>query len=61
MENVLQPSANMLIPLGLTAAVSAADQGVHIKSIGSETTTLVISSEEMKDLKIVRSLGDSEY
>ena len=51
----------MLIPLGLTAAVSAADQGVHIKSIGSETTTLVISNEEMKDMKIVRSLGDSEY
>ena len=51
----------MLIPLGLTAAVSAADQGVHIKSRGSETTTLVISNEEMKDMKIVRSLGDSEY
>ena len=33
MKSVIQPSAkNLLIPLGLTAAASAADTGIHKKS-----------------------------
>ena len=60
MKNVLKPLANsVLIPLGLAAA-SAADRGIHIKSLGSGTTTPLISNEEMKNImKIVKSLGDS--
>ena len=54
-KNVINPFANsVLIKLGLTAAVSA---GVGIqkkKILGSGTTTLTISNEEMSDiLKIV--------
>ena len=50
-------------PLGLlvlTAASSAIDAGVQKKIYGSETTTLVISNEEMNDiLKIIQALEDS--
>ena len=43
MKNELQPLAkNVLIPLGLTAAVSAVDTGIHKKFLGSGTTTLII-------------------
>ena len=46
----------MLIPLGLTAAASAADAGIHKKILGSGITKLIISNEEMKNIiKIVRS------
>ena len=47
--------------MGLTAAASAADAGIHIKILGSEnTTTLIISNDEMEDIiKIVKSLEDS--
>ena len=49
-----------MIPLGLTAAVSAADAGIHKKILGSGTTTLIISNDEMEDIiKIVKSLEDS--
>ena len=64
---------SVLIPLGLTAAASAADVGIHIKILGSgrrhsftalhihpSSTTLVISNNEMYDIiKIVKSLEDS--
>ena len=50
----------ILIPLGLTAAASAADVGIHKKILGSGTTTLIISTDEMNDImKIVKSLEDS--
>ena len=43
--------------LGLTAASSAIDAGVQKNIYGSETTTLVISSEEMNGIvKIVQAL-----
>ena len=60
-KNVIKPLAkSVLIPLGLTAAASAADAGIHKKILGSGTTTLTISNDEMKDIiKIVKSLEDS--
>ena len=52
---------SVLILLGLTAAASAADAGIHKKILGSgNTTTLIISNNEMEDIiKIVKSLEDS--
>ena len=42
MKNVLKPWAkSVLIPLGLTAAVSATDAAIHQKMLGLETTQLV--------------------
>ena len=62
MKNVIQPLAkSVLIPLGLTAAASAADSGIHKKILGSgHNTTLKISNDKMEDiLKTVKSLEDS--
>ena len=58
MKNVNKPLAkSVLIPLGLTAAASAADAGIHKKFLGSGTTTLIISNDELEDIvKIVKSL-----
>ena len=61
-KSVIKPLAkSVLIPLGLTAAASAADASIHKKILGSRnTTTLIISNNEMEDLiKIVKSLEDS--
>ena len=63
-KNVIKPLAkSVLIPLGLTAAASAADAGTHKKILGSghnNTTTLIISINEMEGIiKIVKSLEDS--
>ena len=61
-KNVIKPLAkSVFIPLGLTAAASAADAGIHKKILGSgNTTTLIISNDEIKDIiKIVKSLEDS--
>ena len=51
-KNVIKPLAkSVLIPLGLTAAASAADAGIHKKVLGSgrssalKTTTLIISND----------------
>ena len=44
-KNVIKPLAkSVLIPLGVTAAASAADVGIHKKKLGSghNTTTLII-------------------
>ena len=39
-ENVIKPLArNVLIPLGLTSAASAADAGIHKKLLGSANMT----------------------
>ena len=62
MKNVIQPLAkNILFPLGLAAAASAADAGIHKKIVGSgHNTTLIISNDEMKNiLKIVKFFEDS--
>ena len=62
-SNVIKPLAkSVLIPLGLTAAASAADTGIHKKILGSghNTTTLLISNSEMNDIiKMIKSLEDS--
>ena len=63
MKSVIKPLAkSILLPLGLTAAASAADAGIHKKILGSghNNTTLIISNDEINDiLKIVKSLEDS--
>ena len=62
MKNVLPPLAkSVLIPLGLTAAASAADAGIHKKILGlGGHMTLIISNKDMDDLiEIVKSLEDS--
>ena len=64
MKSVIKPLAkSVLLPLGLTAATSEADAGIHKKILGSghdNNTTLRISNHEMDDiLKIVKSLEDS--
>ena len=61
-KNVIKPLAkSVLFPLGLTTAASAADAGIHKKILGSgNTTTLIISNDEMNDvIKIVNYLEDS--
>ena len=60
-KNVIKPLAkSVLIPLGLTAAASAADAGIHKKILGPSNNTLIISNEEMNDIiKIVQALEDS--
>ena len=61
-KNVIKPLAkSVLIPLGLTAAASAADAGIHKKILGSgNMTTLIISNDEIHDIiKIVKYLEDS--
>ena len=71
MKNVINPLAkSVLIPLGLTAAASAADVGIHKKILGSgkhpsdsashNNIVLITSNDEMKDIiKIIKSLEDS--
>ena len=68
MKNVIKPLAKIvLIPLGLTAAASAADAGIHKIILGSgnhpshnNNTILMKSNDEMKDIiRIVKSLEDS--
>ena len=61
MKNVTKPlGKSVLIPLGLTAAASAADAGIHKKILGSGTTALIISNDEMENIiKIVKSFQDS--
>ena len=62
MKSIITPLAkSVLIPLGLIAAVSAADVGIHKKILGSgNNTTLIISNKDMEDpIKIVKSLEDS--
>ena len=72
MKNVIKPLAKIvLIPLGLTAAASAADAGIHKKLLGSgrrhscssashNNTVLIISNDEIQDIaKIVKSLEES--
>ena len=57
-KNAIKPlTKSVLIPLGLTAAASAADAGIQKKILGPGTTTLIISNEEINDIiKIVQAL-----
>ena len=60
--NIIKPLAkNVLIPLGLTAAASAADARIHNKILESgKPITLIISNDEMKEIiELVESLEDS--
>ena len=53
---------SLLIPLGLTAAVSATVAAIQKKIYGSGMTKLIISNEEMKDImKIVNLLKNLAY
>ena len=67
MKNIIKPLVkSILIPLGLTEAVSAADAWIHKKIIGSGhhsldfQPSLIISIDEKEDSnKLVKSLEDS--
>ena len=62
-KNVIKPLAKSVsIPLGLTAAASVADAGIHIKILGSghDNITLITSNDEINDIiKIIKSLEGS--
>ena len=60
MKVAMPLAKNVLAPLGISAAMSANDGSIKKKILGSGTTTLIISNDEMDDiLKIVKSLEDS--
>ena len=73
MKNVIKPLAkSVLIPLGLAAAASAANVGIHKKIFRSSdyhpssstshnnNTILIISNDEIEDItRIAKSLEDS--
>ena len=67
MKNIIKPLVkSILIPLGLTEAVSAADAWIHKKIIGSGhhsldfQPSLIISIDEKEDInKLVKSIEDS--
>ena len=60
MKVAMPLTKNVLAPVGLTAAMSAFDGSIKKKMLGSGTTTLIISNDEMNDIrKIVKSLEDS--
>ena len=62
-KNITKPLAkSVLISLGLTAAASVVDAGIHKKILGSghNNTTLIISNDEMNDIiKVIKSHEDS--
>ena len=60
-KNVIKSLAKgVLNPLGLTAAASAEDAGIHKNILGLGNTTLVISNDEIEDIiKIIEYLEDS--
>ena len=60
MKVAMRLAKNVLAPLGLSAAMSTIGGSVKKKMLGSGTTTLIISNDEMDDiLKIVKSLENS--
>ena len=62
-NGIIPLAKSILIPLGLTAEASAAEAEIQKKILASRhnnTTTLIISNNEMEDIiKIVKSLEDS--
>ena len=60
MKVAMPLAKHVLAPLGLTAAMSAIDGSIKKKMLGSGTTTLIISNDEVNDIiKILKSLEDS--
>ena len=60
MKVAMPLAKDILAPLGLTADMSAIDGSIKKKILGSGTTTLIISNDEMNDItKIVKSLENS--
>ena len=60
MKVAIPLAKNVLALLGITAAASANDEEIQKKIHGSGTTTLLISNEEMNDIKkIIQALEDS--
>ena len=59
-KSVLTPLAkSVLLPLGLSAGMSAADAAIQKKIYESGTTVLMITNEEMEDImKIVKSIEE---
>ena len=62
-KNVTEPLAKSdLIPLGLSAAGSAADAGRHKKISGSGTATVITLNDEIEGImKVVKSIEDSGF
>ena len=61
MKGAVSLAKNILAPFGITTTASVIDAGIQKKIHGSETTTLIISNEEMNDImKIVEGLEDSK-
>ena len=58
MKSVLTPLPKyVLLPFGLSTAMSATDAAIQNKIYGSHKTALIISNEEMEDImKIVNLL-----
>ena len=60
MKVAVRLARNILAPLRITAAAPAIDAGIQKKILGSVTTTLIISNEEMNDIiKVFQALEDS--
>ena len=60
MEVAMPLAKNVLVPLGLTAAMSAIDGSIQKKMHGLGTTTSNIASEDMDDImKIIEALENS--
>ena len=61
MKRVVTPLAkNVLLPLGLSTGMSAADAAIQKKIYEPATTALIISNEEMKDImKTFKSIEES--
>ena len=61
MKVAMPLAKNVLAPLGLSAGMSAIDGSIIKKMLGSGTTTLIISNDEMDDiLKKAKSLENSD-
>ena len=59
MKVAMPLAKNVLAPLGLTAAMSAIDGSIQKKIHGSEVK-LIIEQEDMKDMKIIKELENSD-
>ena len=61
MKNVIKSlTKSILIPLGLKASASATDAAIHNQMFGSGIATLMLSNEEMNDIrKTVKSFEKS--
>ena len=51
-------TTSIVIQLGLIFTVSAADAEIHKKNLGSAMTILIISNEEMEDIKMIKNLEE---